>query len=102
MTEYHRLYRAGIFNYFILLLACMAEKQSSRGATNKSGPTKKRALIREYEKTHDVDLTGEELDCIIDEAFSNPDISSDTKSKVKKKLKDKKKGKKAPEKKSKK
>lgn len=79
----------------------MAGKQSVRGPAKKSGPTKKRAIIREYERAHDVDLTGEELDCILEEAFSNPDISSDTKSKVKKKLKDKKKGKKEPEKKSK-
>lgn len=76
----------------------MAGERSIRGPTKKSGPTKKRAVIKEYEKTHDVDLTGEELDCIIDEALCNPDISSDTKSKVKKKLKDKKKGKKEPKK----
>jgi hypothetical protein len=93
MTEYHGVYRAGIFNYFILPLACMVEK-SVRGRAKKSGPTKKRAVIREYERAHDVDLTGEELDELIDESFSNPDISADTKSKVKKKLKDKKKGKK--------
>ncbi len=71
----------------------MVEK-SVRGGAKKTGPVKKRSIIKEHERAHDVDLTGEELDCIMDEAFSNPDISSDTKSKVKKKLKDKRKGKK--------
>ena len=71
----------------------MVEK-TVRGQAKKSGPAKKRSIIREHEKAHDVDLTGEELDCVLEDAFSNPDISSDTKSKVKKKLKDRKKGKK--------
>jgi hypothetical protein len=72
----------------------MAGERTIRGPEKKSGPTKKRAVIKEYEEAHNVDLTGEELDCIIDEAFSNPDVSSDTKAKVKKKLKERKKGKK--------
>lgn len=76
----------------------MVEK-SVRGEAKKSGPVKKRGIIREHERAHDVDLTGEELDCILEGAFSNPDISSDTKSKVKKKLKDKRKERKEPKKK---
>ena len=62
--------------------------------------SKKKAVIKEYEKLYGAKLTESELDEIIEESFSNPDISRDTKEKVKKKIKEKK-GKK-PEKKAKK
>lgn len=69
----------------------MAGERSVRGPAKKSPSKKeKRSVIREYERSLGIDLTEEDLDGLIDEAFSNPDISPDTKKKVKEKLKKKK------------
>ena len=52
--------------------------------------SKKKAVIKEYEKLYGTKLTEAELDEIIEESFTNPDVSRDTKEKVKKKIKEKK------------
>jgi hypothetical protein len=67
----------------------MTKRRTEKKATVKA--SKKKAIIREYERTYGVKLTEEELEGLIEKSFSNPDISSGTKKKINKKLEDKKK-----------
>jgi uncharacterized protein YpuA (DUF1002 family) len=66
----------------------MTKRRTKKKAVIKA--SKKRAIIKEYERTYGVNLTEEELNSLIEKSFSNPDISSDTKKKVKKKMERKK------------
>jgi hypothetical protein len=70
--------------------------ERTKGRKAKTGPAKKKSVIKSYERLYQSELTGAELDGMIDDAASSPGISEGTRKKVKKGLKDKKKGKAEP------
>ncbi|HID73119.1 TPA: hypothetical protein EYP38_04205 [Candidatus Micrarchaeota archaeon] len=76
----------------------MSHRSHSSSSKKKRSPREKKQIIREYEQRYGVRLSEEELDELLDEAFSDSAFSNDTKESVSRRLKDRKKKKGKPKK----